>query len=82
MWSVWVETRRHAHLCDFLPRFKLFGPQQFMAKVLTDFRKAAKVAFLNIFQLASELCKFAVSIEMVQFQCWYIKIKWGVRRPT
>ena len=53
-----------------------------MAKVLTDFRKAAKVAFLNIFQLASELCKFAVSIEMVQFQCWYIKIKWGVRRPT
>ena len=75
LWSVWAETRRHAHQCNFLPRFDCFRPQQFMAKVLTAFRKAAEVAYLNKFRLATKLCEFAINIDMIQFQRWYVKIE-------
>ena len=74
LWSVWAETRKHAHQCDFLPKFYRFGPQQFMAKVVTAFRKAAKVAFLKRFKLAAKVCKFVINLEVDQFQHWYIEI--------
>ena len=82
LWSAWAETRRPAHQCDFLPRFDRFGPQQFMAKVQTAFRKAAEVAYINKFSLATYLCEFVISIEMLQFQRWYLDIERQTRRPS
>ena len=52
IWMVWVETRKHVHQVNFLPRFNRFGPLQFAAKTATAFRKAAKVAHFNRLKMA------------------------------
>ena len=82
LWAVWAETRRHAHACDSLPRFERFGPHHFMAKLQTAFRKAAEVAHINRFKLATELCDFVVDIDIRQFQTWYLDIEKQMKRPT
>ena len=58
IWIVWIETRRHIHQVDFLPRFNCLGPLQFAAKAATAFRRAAEVAHFHRLHIAQDLCDF------------------------
>ena len=59
IWIVWLETRKHIHQVDFLPRFNRLGPLQFAAKAATAFRRAAEVAHFHRLYIAQDLCSFA-----------------------
>ena len=79
IWLVWIETRRHIHQVDFLPRFNRLGPLQFAAKAATAFRRAAEVAHFLRLQTAQELCDFAQESAQ-NFQTWSHQLLYDRRR--
>ena len=79
IWIVWIETRRHCHQVDFLPRFNRLGPLQFAAKAATAFRRAAEVAHYLRLETAQELCDFAQDLAQ-NFQTWSHQLLFDRRR--
>ena len=59
IFTIWAVLRQFAQEVDHLPRVARFRSLQFAAKAATGLRRAALVAKMQNFYLASELCEYA-----------------------